>query len=161
METINKFIDEEIEPNVLGENVELLYSDSACLQMRLTTPLFKQFSSASEQRKEFPHGLHVWFYEKTGELKAEITANWAKEDETTGLWEARSNVVVTDYDGKKLETEQLFWDRQKGEIYSEKYTKITMEDGSIFTGNTFWSKQDFSERKLGSGRGTILLKDEE
>ena len=161
METVNKFIDTELEPDVLGENVEVLYSDSARLQMRLTAPVFKQFTSASEQRREFPQGLHVKIYEKTGELKAEITANWAKQDMTTELWEVRSNVVISNAQGQKLETEQLFWDPKKGEVNSEKYTKFTSEDGKIATGNPFWAKQDFSEYKLLKGNATLLYYDEE
>jgi len=161
MDTVKKFIDTEIEPDILGENVEVLYSDSARLQMRLTTPQFKQFTSATEQRREFPQGLHVWMYKKTGELEAELTANWAKHDLTVDLWEARSNVVITRADGQKLETEQLFWDRPKGEVYSEKYTKFINEDGFVATGDTFWALQDFSDYKLNKGKATIILKDEE
>jgi len=161
MEIVHKFIDAETEPDLLGENVELLYSDSARLQMRLITPLLKQFSSAQEQRREFPKGIHVWFYENTGELKAEITANWAKQDLEKDLWEARSDVVLTNAEGQKLETEQLFWDPKKGEVYSVKYTKITQKDGTIATGDTFTSNQDFSKWKLTRGRATIILKDEE
>ena len=161
MEVVYKYIDEEIEPDMVGDNVEALYSDSARLQMKLSTPLLKQFTSAKEQRREFPEGLHVWFYEKTGELKAEITANWAKQDIENKLWEARGNVVIINDEGSKLETEQFFWDQKKGIVYSEKYTKITNSDGSVFSGNRFSANQDFSKPKLIEGKGTIVLKDEE
>lgn len=166
MDTINKFIDTEIEPDLLSENVELLYSDSARLMMRMKTPLIKIFSTATEQRKEFPEGIHVWLYEKTGELKAEITANWAKQDELTDLWEARSNVIITNAEGRRLETEQLFWDRPKGEVYSKKYTKVTGTDGSYeMAGETFWGKQDFSQYKFpnksGVAKSFIYVKDDE
>jgi len=161
MAVINKFIDAEIEPDIFGENVEILYSDSARLQMKMVTPLMKEYSSATEQRREFPQGLHVWFYEKTGELKAEITANWARHDLITEIWEARNNVVITNIEGRKLETEQLFWDRQRGIVYSEKYTKVTSQDGQIATGDKFTARQDFSSWKLIQGRATIILQDEE
>jgi len=166
MATVNKFIDAETEPDMLGENIEVLFSDSARLQMRLTAPLFKQFNSASEQRREFPQGLHVWLYEKTGELKAELTANWAKQDLATEIWEARSNVVVTNADGQKLETEELFWDPKKGEVYSTKYTKIINQDGSRgASGETFWALQDFSHYKFpnksGVGSAFILYYEDE
>ena len=161
MEVVNKFIDTETEPDMIVENVEVLYSDSARLQMKMITPLVKQFNSVKEQRDEFPEGIHVWFYEKTGELKGEVTANWAKHDKVTDLWEAQSNVVLTNAAGQKLETEQLFWDTQKAIVYSEKYTKITTEDGTIATGTTFTSKQDFLEWKLSRGRATIIMKDDE
>jgi len=161
MEVVNKFIDEETEPDLIGVRVEVLRSDSARLQMKLVAPRFIQFASASEQRDEFPEGLHVWYYEKSGELRAEITANWAIHDVATDLWEARSNVVITDKDGKKLETEQLFWDPKKGEVYSNKFTKITSEDGTIATGDTFTANQDFLKWKLSKGRATIMIKDED
>ena len=161
MEIVNKFIDAETEPDLVADHVELLYSDSARLQMKMNTPLIKQFASATEQREEFPEGLHVWHYDKNGELKAEIIANWAKHDVATDIWEARSNVVVTNADGQKLETEQLFWDQKKGIVYSEKYTKITNKDGTVATGDRFTARQDFSEWKLTKGRATIMLNDEE
>ena len=159
METINKFIDTDIEPDIIGENVTMLYTDSARLQMKFITPLVKQFNSTKEQRREFPEGLHVWFYEKTGELKAEITANWAKHDIETDLWEASSNVVLTNIEGQKLETEQLFWDPKKGEVYSNKYTKLTKDGSYDGSGESFWAKQDFSVyrffNKSGVGKATI------
>ena len=161
MQVIEKFIDTEAEPDFISKNVVVLYTDSARLQMKMSAPLFKQYTSATEQRDECPEGLHVWFYEKTGELKAELTANWAKKDVATNLWEARGNVVVINNEGKKLETEQLFWDPKKEIVYSEKYTKITSPDGTVATGNTFTTKQDFLDYKLSNAKATIMMKDEE
>jgi len=158
-----KYINEETEPDVVFYNLELLYSDSARLMVKLAAPLAKQFSSVQErQRKEFPEGLHVWFYEKTGELKAELTANWAIHDEVADLWEAQSNVVVIDREGKKLETEQLFWDPKKGIVYSEKYTKMTTSnDGTFFTGNSFSANQDFTNPVLKQSTAQIWYYDTE
>jgi LPS export ABC transporter protein LptC len=161
MEVVNKYIDAETEPDLAGNNIEILYSDSARLQTRMITPLLKSYESAKEQRMEFPEGLHAWFYGKDGKLKAEITANWAKHDLITDLWEARSNVVLTNDGGQKLETEQLFWDPGKGIVYSEKHPKITSRDGTVATGDTFTARQDFTEWKLSKGKATIVLKDEE
>jgi len=159
MDVVNKFIDAETEPDLIGENVVILYTDSARLKMKLVTPRVIRFSSASEQRDEFPEGIHVWYYEETGELKAEITANWAKHNVAIDLWETRSNVVVTNNEGQKLETEQLFLDRKKGEVYSNKYTKMTKDGSYEGSGESFWAKQDFSEwkffNKSGVGKATI------
>jgi LPS export ABC transporter protein LptC len=161
MNVINKFIDEETEPDSVGDNVEVLYSDSARLQMKMFTTLVKQFTSASEQRDEFPEGLHVWFYEKTGELKAEITAKWAKHDIVTDIWEARDSVVIISNDGRRLDTEQFFWDPKSAIVYSEKYTKITDADGQVATGIRFSANQDFTNAELIQGKATIFLKDSE
>jgi len=159
MEIINKFIDAETEPDSVVENVTLFYTDSARLQTKLVSPLVKQFNSAKEQRREFPQGLHVWLYGKTGELQAEITANWAKHDMEKDLWEASSNVLIINAEGQKLESEQFFWDPKKGEVYSNKYTKLTKDGSYEGSGETFWAKQDFSyykfSNKTGVGRTTL------
>ncbi len=161
MEMVNKIIDPEEDPDLTATNIEVLYSDSARLQMKLIAPLVKQYESVKEPREEFPEGIHVWFYEKTGELKAEITANWAKNNQLTKIWEARDNVVLINSDGAKLETEQMFWDQQKAIVYSEKFTKYTSKTGTVATGkNGMRAKQDFSQWRLLSGNATLVFEDE-
>ena len=161
MQVINRLIDTETEPDYIGENVEIVFSDSARLQMKMIAPLVKQYNTSSEPRDEYPDGLHVWFYEKNGDLKGEVTANWAKYDQTTEIWEAQSDVVLKNAEGHKLETEQLFWDTQKAVIYSEKYTKYTRTDGTIATGTTFTATQSFSKWALKKGNATIVMNEDE
>ena len=161
MEIINEFIDAETEPDVVVENMVMFYSDSARLQSKLVAPLVIQFNTEKEQRREFPKGLHVWLYETTGELKAEITANRATHDMEANLWEASSNVVLINSDGQKLETEQLFWDPKKGIVYSEKYTKITNKNGTVASGESFTSNQDFKNAQLFRGKATIVMEDDD
>ena len=109
--------------------------------------------------------MRVWFYEKTGELKAEITADRAVHNEATNIWEATGNVMLINSEGQKLETEQLFWNAGKGTVYSEKYTKITQKNGTVSSGDSFRARQDLSGYTLGNrsgvGRTTIFLEDEE
>jgi hypothetical protein len=156
MEVINKIIDPEEEPDMVAYNVDITYSDSARLQMKLTSPFVKQFTEAKEPRDEFPEGLHVWFFEKDGETRGEITANWAMHDRTTNIWEARSNVVIISSDGRKIENEQMFWDQEKGEVYSNISTKITFPNGSIQVGKKgIWALQDFSDYRLREASGPI------
>ncbi|MDR1864534.1 MAG: LPS export ABC transporter periplasmic protein LptC [Bacteroidales bacterium] len=161
MAMINKIVDPEEEPDMTAYNVEMLYSDSAYLQMKFVTPFVKQFTSAQKPRDEFPEGIHVRFYEKTGELKAEITANWAIHDHAEKLWEARSNVVLSNDKGEKLESEQMFWDQEKGIVYSRKFTKYTSETGNTAIGrNGMHAKQDFSEWTFLSSNATLMFQDE-
>ena len=164
MGIVKKIIDAETEPDLVAENVILFHSDSARLQTKLVAPLVKIFNTEKKQRREFPEGAHVWMYEKTSELKAEITADWAIHDMEINLWEARGNVVITNAEGRKLETEQLFWNptKEKDSVYSEKYTKTTDINGTVAIGiSGFTANQDFTEFRLFSGRATIIMKDKE
>jgi LPS export ABC transporter protein LptC len=161
MKTVNKIIDPEEEPDLTAYNVELLYSDSARLQMKLKAPFVQQYAGKKDPRDEFPQGVHVWMYEKTGELKAEIVANWALHDHTTKIWEAKSNVVITNSEGQQIETEQFFWDQKKAEVYSTISTKWTFPNGTVQVGKKgMWAKQDFTGYKLFSGSGPLVLNQE-
>lgn len=42
-----------------------------------------------------------------------IKAKYAKKLEDEMLWEARNEVVIINAEGKKLETELLYWDMKK------------------------------------------------
>jgi len=161
MAVVNRYIDIEIEPDMVGENLEILQSDSARLQMRMITPIMKQFNSSSEPRDEYPEGLLVRFYEASGDLNGEVTANWARYDKKEELWEARDNVVLTRADGSVLETEQLFWDTRRAIIYSEQFTRITEFDGSVATGDSFTANDDFTNIRLSRGRASIIMREEE
>ncbi|MDR0712876.1 MAG: LPS export ABC transporter periplasmic protein LptC [Bacteroidales bacterium] len=162
MQVIHKIVDPDEEPDLTAFNIEMMYSDSAVLQMRMKTPVIKQFTSAKEPKDSFPEGIHVWMYEKTGELKAEITANWALHDHSSKIWEARSNVVISNSKGEKLESEQMFWNQEKGTVYSDKFTKYTSPTGNVATGrNGMFARQDFSELKLISGYGTMIFTEQD
>ena len=51
---------------------------------------------------------------------------------------------VINAEGKKLETEQLFWDMKEETIYSNRYTKLT-SGNQILEGNTgFTSDQNLN-----------------
>ena len=58
------------------------------------------------------------------------------------LWEARNEVVIVNAEGKKLETELLFWDTNKGIIYSDRYVRLTSEGQIIEGNNGFQSDQN-------------------
>ena len=55
----------------------------------------------------------------------------------------RKQVVVVNSKGEKLETEKLFWDQVKKEIYTEQTVKITTETEEL-TGTGMRAAQDFS-----------------
>ncbi len=162
MDVINKIIDPEEEPDVLATDVETWYTDSARLQMKMIAPILKQYVNVQNPRDEFPEGLHAWMYEKDGTLKAEVSANWAKNDHTTKIWEAQGNVVLIDASGARIESEQMFWDQEQQIVYSNKFTKYTTKTGNVATGrNGMHAKQDFSEWKLLSGNATLIVEDED
>ena len=84
-----------------------------------------------------------------------IKAKYAKKLEDEMLWEARNEVVIINAEGKKLETELLYWDMKKELIYSDRYVKLSA-DGQIIEGNNgFHSVQNLNHPVFENISGSI------
>lgn len=159
MQVVKVFSDPAKEPDVVMTNFETIYSDSARVKGKLTAPLLNRYEVESKKYNEFPKGLHVYFYNDSLNVKAEIMAKYAISYDKTQLWEARNDVVVTNVKGERLNTEQLFWDQKKRIIYTKKYCRITMPDGLQNVGeNGMEAQENFENWKLYGASGTVSVK---
>ena len=140
-----------------SENLRLVYSQNGNLSYRFETPLLERYELAREPYMEFRKGVKVETYNDTTHLvESTLTANYAIFLENQQLWEAKGNVVATNAQGQKLETEQLFWNQKSKRIYSNVDSKVTQKDGVIL-GEGFESDEQFhfppSERQGGRRYG--------
>ena len=159
LQVVKNFSDPEKVPDVVMTNFETIYSDSAKVKGKLTAPLLHMYNSDKKKYKEFPNGLHVYFYNDSLIVITEITAKYAINYDKTQIWEARNDVVVTNTKGERLNTEQLFWDQNKKIIYTKKYCRITMPDGLQNIGeNGMEAKENFENWKLFGASGTVPVK---
>lgn len=134
MQQVDALVEEEVQPDMMGYDLELIYSDSARIKYKVIAPEYIKTTKGKEKYEEFPQGIHVISYDEKGQVIGSIRSKYAKKLEEEMLWEARNEVVVINAEGKKLETEQLFWDMKEENIYSERYTKLTA-NGQILEGN--------------------------
>ena len=62
-------------------------------------------------------------------------------------------------EGKKVETEEIYWDQREKKIYSDKFSKVTNADG-VFTGeNGFEAQEDLSKLRMNGYSGRITVPD--
>ncbi len=152
---VNALVEQERRPEMTGENLELIYSDSARIKYRVLAPEYLKVNREKEKYEEFPKGIHVISYDATGKTIGSIKAKYAKKLEEEMLWEARNEVVIVNADGKKLETELLYWDMKKEVIYSDRYVRLTA-DGQIIEGNNgFHSDQNLNHPVFENISGSI------
>ena len=144
MQEVNKLTDDTLRPEMTGQNLVMIYSDSARIKYKVITPEYLKINKENEKYEEFPQGIHVISYDDAGKEAGSITSKYAKKLEEEMLWEARNQVVIINAEGKKLETELLYWDMKQKKIYSDRYTRLT-SDGQIIEGNGgFVSDQDLN-----------------
>ncbi len=158
METIRKISATDTLALVTADSVEFHHSDSGRLQMILTASVMKKFGG-DNPFTEFPNGFAVSFFNINGYKVSKITAGYGINYEKKKLLEARKNVVIYNYETKEqLNTEKLFWDKKKKEIFSPTVVKITTPDKVVF-GDSIRANEEFTRRTIYGVRATIEVED--
>lgn len=153
---VNEFLSASSLPLLSGDGLELVYSDSAKVRYILRTPEYFKYKKEREEYDEFPSGLYAESFNPNGELVGTISCKYAKKNEEDRIWTLKDQVVVRNPDGKKLETELLFWDMEKATIYSDRYVRLT-DKGQVIEGNGFESDQDICNPKFKNISGTLEI----
>jgi LPS export ABC transporter protein LptC len=149
-------------PEVSAEDFETLFSDSAKVKAKAVAKVMNLYNTPEKQYYEFPKGILVYQYDSLMEIEATIKADYAIYYNNKKIWEARNDVVAKNLKkNEQLYTEELFWDQNKGIIYSTKFTKIINSDGVFYGDGGFESNQDFTKWHLIGVKGTVNVKESE
>ena len=147
-------------PDITARDIDFTFSDSARVQVRISGPIMHAYEEGDDPYMEFPEGFKVEFYDSTFNITSTITGEYGIHYRDKGLMEARNNVVVTNYEtGEQLNTEELIWDQKKKIIFSNKFVKISSDEGVIF-GDGLEAEQDFSKRRILNPSGEIEVRDD-
>lgn len=142
MTTVTNLTSVDTLPVESAKNVELLYSDSAEVQIWMVSPEFNRYDG-NDPYMDFPKGVKVIFYDKNLKEKSMLTCLHARIYDRTKIMEARNKVeIVSRVKQEKLNTERLVWDERKGLIYSDEFVRVTTRDKVLY-GQGFQSDQNF------------------
>jgi LPS export ABC transporter protein LptC len=143
-------------PVEVSEQIEVLYSDSAIVKVKMEAPLLERYL-VPEPYIELRKGVTLTFYDKNRNVSSRLTAGYAISREKDRLMEAKQDVVVINSDGDKLNTEHLVWDEYTRKIRSDVFAKITTANEIIY-GNGMEANEDFTRYKIKDVKGVINLK---
>ncbi len=153
-EEIQAIGDREEMASLIVKDLETVITDSGKVKYRLLTPEMYQYPNKEEPYTDFPKGLNVIIYLPDGSVDGQIKCNNAIYYEKKQLFELNNDVEAISQKNEILNTEQLFWDMEKETIYSEKFVKITSEEG-IWMGTGFESDQTMSNWELKNPTGEM------
>ncbi|WP_421808708.1 LPS export ABC transporter periplasmic protein LptC [Flagellimonas sp.] len=127
----------------------------------LTSPLSEDFDNQRFKFRTFPEGLRVDFFNEKNQ-KSVIIADYGIVYSQTNLIDLRGNVVLESHDGKKLETDQLYFDRKNNWIFTEaSFTYTNPEDRTVMDGEGMDFNKDFTFFKAHKTYGMMTIKEEE
>lgn len=140
----------------VGRDVEILYSDSAIVRVRVTGSVLYNYTERENPRQEFPAGVKIEFMESDLSISSTLTAKTAARYQEKGRIIARDSVVLLSSKQERLETEELIWDEKTAKVFTEKFVKVT-KPGEIIYGYGLEAEQDFSYWKITVPKGRIKV----
>lgn len=168
LSSCRKEIQQEEEPDYdslqtqKGDSIVAIESTNGQLKFsfRAKTMIGYDHEKAKTPYREFPDGIEVITYaDSTGAVASRLIADYAIEMVNDKIWEAKGNVVATNADGHKLETQQLFWNQRSGKIYSYVDSKVT-QGRDVMVGVGFESNEAFTEWEFRRPRGTVSVEND-
>ena len=115
-------------------------SENGKIQLRLEADRMERYETDEMDYDSFPDGIAVYAYTEDGLLESVIIADEALHKVPKGesaessdeVWEAFGNVLLHNVLNRQtLETDTLYWDRSKQEVYTDCYVKMHSPDGFI------------------------------
>jgi LPS export ABC transporter protein LptC len=152
---VQKINSTEIRPVGEAKDFNLKYTDSGKIKAVLVSPQMLDYSSAEFPFNEFPKGINLTIYDDNAN-KSFVTSNYAISYSKTSVIELIGQVIITTYDGKKLETEQLYYDQKNEWFFTQKPYRYT-DKGSVINGVGIDFSKDFNFLDTQQIRGTYSL----
>jgi LPS export ABC transporter protein LptC len=144
-------------PTVEVNDVLTLVSDSAKLQVRLMAPLEQTFESGDQI---YPKGVKVQFYSPDGKTVINtLSGKYGKFEKNRNLYTVRGDVRVKNEEKQqKMNTEEVFYDKAKAQIYTKPETFVRVETlTEVLTGYGLTANQDFSRYRIMKPEGVFTL----
>ena len=136
------------------EDMFFVQTENGVVKTRIEAPVMERYDNDSIAMELFPKGIKVFGYEETGKLESLILADEARHDKLkkTGeeSWSAYGNALMKNFiQQEQMETDTLYWDQVKHEIYTHCYVKMSSPKGYM---------QGYGMRSDEMGRNAIILK---
>jgi LPS export ABC transporter protein LptC len=139
-------------PEMEIEGIELLYSDSARLMVRMTTA--KQMEMQNKD-KVFPKEINLQFYDRLGNLSTTLRGDSGRFVQAQNIYKVMGHVKVNSLaKGETLETKEMIWYPAEKKVVSNHHVKaVTPTD--ILYGTGLTANQDFTQWTLRNPTGQI------
>lgn len=123
-------------PFQIVDSMYVIQSKDGKLQMRIKAGVMERYHRDTMELELFPKGIEVYTYTEDGLLEATLEADNARHEnrknKSEELWMAFGNVRIHNIIKQEtIETDTLYWDRAKGEIFNDCYVRLFSPDGFI------------------------------
>lgn len=138
--------------------VTTLISDSGRISYKIEAEEWHIYEKRRPKHWAFEKGAYLEKYDDSLRIEATIKSDTAYFFSDMKLWKLIGNVNIRNQKNERFFTDLLYWDQEKGDIYSDKYIKIEQED-QVTTGIGFRSNQALTNWEILSTEGIYTIED--
>lgn len=127
-------VDFEHTPILAVDSMHAEQYDRDVITMRMYAPRMERYSFIKDSIRQsydiYTGGFQVRIYTSDGLLETQLDSDGAKHVTTAGeeSWLAFGNVVIQNYiKGEMMETDTIWWDRDRHMIHTDCYIKMTSQ----------------------------------
>ncbi|MBF0946008.1 MAG: LPS export ABC transporter periplasmic protein LptC, partial [Alloprevotella sp.] len=143
-------------PLMTSYGISKLISDSGVVRYKIMTEEWRFFDRTHPPRNEFLKGIFLQRYDAKFNVDLYITADTAYWYDQK-LWELRGRVRVRNLqDGTTYTSQQLYWDNEQHEFYSNVPMHIVTPDRDL-QGDRFRSDEQLTRYEVRRTRGFIPM----
>lgn len=135
--------------------VNMLVSDSGMMKYRIVAECWEVNQAKNPSRWIFEKGLFLEQFDPKFHVEAYIQCDTAYYFDQEKFWELRGRVRVRNIEGLRFSSEELFWDQNKHELYSYKYSRLVTPDREM-EGTYFRSDERMTKYTITNSKGSFV-----
>lgn len=139
---------------MITNGVNTLISDSGLIKYRIVAERWEINQRRNPQRWIFDKGLFMTQFDEKFHVQLYIQCDTAYHYDGLRLWELRGRVHVLTKDGLDFKSEELFYDMNKHEFYSYKYSKLVTPERTL-QGTYFRSDENITNYYVSNSKGSF------
>lgn len=152
--TASAIRDKDSVPSMVSYGVNTLISDSGVIKYRIVTERWEMNDKRNPSRWIFDKGVFLTQFDQTLHIQSYIQCDTAYYFDKNRIWELRGRVRILTKQGLRFSSEELYWDEQKHEIWSHKFSHLKTPEREL-QGNYFKSNENMTKYIVTNTKGSF------
>ena len=140
--------------------VNTLISDSGVIKYKIVTERWDVNTIKQPSCWTFEKGVFFEQFDEQFHVQAYVQADTAWYYDQKKLWKLRGRVRIRNVNGLVYESQELYWDGLKHELYSNVFSKVTTPERTL-QGTYFLSDERMSHYTVSNSKGSFTTEDME
>lgn len=143
---------------MVSYGVNTLISDSGVIKYRIVTERWDVNDVREPSRWTFEKGVFFEQFDEKFHVQAYVQADTAWYFDQKKLWHLRGRVRIRNVNGLIYQSEELYWDGMRHELYSNVFSRVTTPERTM-EGTYFLSDEQMTHYTVSNSKGSFERED--